>query len=234
MSSTSDLTTPPNAAPMMTPMARSMALPLSANSLNSLSMAGPSSGSGKVFGSAARGPMLAAERRFDRLQRLEVLLETVDVGLDVGDRRAELRGRADRAAGPSRLLHRLVAELAELRLRGSLRERAAEEAGREHAGEQHRPEHFDHESLLGGRGDAPGGRIAQGAGADQTSARPPDALTTSRTGPRGGRSRPRAGDRGAPARWPRRRRRRSGVYGHRPRPPSGAPPRSGGGQRARS
>ena len=48
MSSTSDETIAPNAAPMMMPIARSTTLPFSANSLNSFSMAAPPFSAGQA------------------------------------------------------------------------------------------------------------------------------------------------------------------------------------------
>src|SRR5882724_4648069 len=54
---TSDVTMPPNAAPMTTPTARSTTLPLRENSLNSLSMAGEGGGAaGPRKDLAAGGP----------------------------------------------------------------------------------------------------------------------------------------------------------------------------------
>src|SRR5258707_15233796 len=57
MSTTSDVTMPPNAAPMMTPTARSTTLPFIANSRNSLSIRSP-------FSSASRtGRLMTATSR---------------------------------------------------------------------------------------------------------------------------------------------------------------------------
>src|SRR5204862_4443595 len=89
MSPTSEVTMAPNAAPMTTPTARSTTLPFIANSRNSLSIVHPLSRG--VGGSAT-------EHRLDALERLHVLLQRVQVGLHVADRRAELACRAERAA----------------------------------------------------------------------------------------------------------------------------------------
>src|SRR2546425_6414399 len=115
---TSELTIAPKAAPMITPTARSTALPLIANSRNSFSMRS------------------TAERRLHLLEGLEVLLQPVHVLLHLDDRGAELRHRAGGAAGAGRLLHRLPADVTELRVCAPLAERPAEEPRGEEPGEQ--------------------------------------------------------------------------------------------------
>src|SRR5262249_49066822 len=128
---TSESTILPKAAPMITPTARSKALPFIANSLNSLSMAPPGRG---------RWRTSAAERGLHLLQGVDVLLERVEMGLDVADRRAELGGGAEHAALLAGLVHQPFADVAELGLRGSLAERAAEPSGREdrdHSADSH-------------------------------------------------------------------------------------------------
>src|SRR5579871_132106 len=124
---TSELTIAPKAAPMMTPIARSTALPLRANSRNSLSM--------------ARSPHLAsaAERGLHLLERLEVLLQAVDVLLHLADRGRELRDGAERSAGLRRLLHGLPSQLTELGAGAPPTCRSAEEPRCEHRGQQHAP-----------------------------------------------------------------------------------------------
>src|SRR5213593_4089479 len=72
----------------------------------------------------------AAERRLHLAQRLEVLVEPVDVLLHLDDARAELSDRAERAALLARLLH----DVAELGLGAALPERAAQVPGAEDAG----------------------------------------------------------------------------------------------------
>src|SRR6185436_12120484 len=123
MSFTSESTILPKAAPMTTPTARSMTLPRIANSLNSLSMVVPL---WLVWwwGSAAEHPL-------DRLERVHVLLERVEILLDVADRRAELAGRAERAALLAGLLHDAFADVAHLRVRAPLRHAAADPSGGE-------------------------------------------------------------------------------------------------------
>src|SRR2546428_5387755 len=74
----------------------------------------------------------AAERRLHLAQRLEVLVEPVDVLLHLDDARAELRDGAERAALLARLLH----DVAELGLGAPLPERAAQVAGAEDAGQR--------------------------------------------------------------------------------------------------
>src|SRR3989442_4734466 len=74
----------------------------------------------------------AAERRLHLAQRLEVLVEPVDVLLHLDDARAELPDGAERAALLARLLH----DVAELGLGAPLPERAAQVAGAEDAGQR--------------------------------------------------------------------------------------------------
>src|SRR5678815_1543287 len=119
MSLTSDVTIAPKAAPMMTPMARSTALPLRANSLNSFHMARSSS---------------VAEQRLNLPQHLVVLLQALEVLLHVGELCAELRGGSDGASLFAGRIHGLVLEAAELGLRWALGDRAQHETGGEDGG----------------------------------------------------------------------------------------------------
>src|SRR5262249_21361622 len=138
MSFTSESTTLPNAAPITTPTARSTTLPFIANSRNSFSMV-PS-----LVVVASRGS--SSEKRFDRLQRVDVLLKRVEVRLDVADRRAELRRRAERTTLAAGLIHRCFAEVIELRVGGPLARGARDPScgeDRQHAADarstSHRP-----------------------------------------------------------------------------------------------
>src|SRR5439155_17142730 len=80
-------------------------------------------------GHAAALRASAPERRLHLAQRLEVLVEPVDVLLHLDDARAELSDRAERAALLARLLH----DVAELSPGARLPERAAQVPGAEEA-----------------------------------------------------------------------------------------------------